>query len=51
MLHCILLILLHKYFRFIPNKKVSSFRYRDKAFCGTFSKDGDIFVTAGQGNK
>lgn len=25
-------------------------RYHGKVFCGTFAKDGDLFLTAAQGN-
>ena len=34
---------------FLPNKMSPIAKYNNKAFCGTFSKDGQIFLTASQG--
>lgn len=49
------IIFLHwfKYFifyRVLPNKKTELDRYQGKVFCGTYAEDGDVFMSAAQGN-
>lgn len=42
-----------KYFifcRVLPNKKTELDRYQGKVFCGTYAEDGDVFMSAAQGN-
>lgn len=34
---------------FLPNKMKKVARYRTKAFCGSYSADGKLLVTASQG--
>lgn len=34
---------------FLPNKMKKIARYRSKAFCGSYSTDGKLLVTASQG--
>lgn len=36
--------------RFLPNEMSILESYGGKAFCGIYSKDGDYFITASQGN-
>ncbi len=35
--------------RFLPNKRQVLLKYRQKAFCGSYSDDGDLFLSACQG--
>lgn len=37
------------FYRVIPNKKDTLDRYHGKVFCGTFARDGDVFMSAAQG--
>lgn len=34
---------------FLPNRMEIVDKYKSKAFCGTYSKNGDLLVTASQG--
>jgi WD repeat-containing protein 23 len=36
---------------FLPNTITRVASYGHKAFCGTYSKDGNIFLSAAQGNQ
>lgn len=35
---------------FIPNEMSAAAEYHSKAFCGSFSKDGNVFLSACQGD-
>ena len=37
------------YLRYLPNTKQCSLHLPGKGFCGTYSEDGDIFISACQG--
>ena len=39
----------HSIFRFLPNHCAIIERFRSKAFCGTYSFDGSVFMSACQG--
>ncbi len=36
---------------FLPNRREQVARFGQKIFCGTYSKNGEIFMSACQGNK
>lgn len=37
------------FLRVLPNKMNMLDRYHGKVFCGTFARDGDVFMSAAQG--
>lgn len=35
--------------QFLPSKHLFSIEHHDRVFCGNFSKDGEVFMSAAQG--